>query len=203
MDQLILVLASVAHMPLTLGGILFAASVANTIFPPVPIEATMVFAGYLVSQGHASLPAIVIPVIAGMSLGGIAIFELARWFGVTYFERGIFTRLMPPALYQRALASVRRYGVWALFAAKMIPGMYFCALVGIGLFRMKTGPAYAGIIASNVVAVAALTYLGYLAGEHWRSMFFRYGALAAGAAGLLLAGFIFVQWVQARAKKQL
>lgn len=203
MDQLILVLASVATMPLTLGVILFGAAVANTVFPPVPIEAAMVFAGYLVSQGHASLPAIVVPVIAGMSLGGIAIFELARWCGVRYFEHGIFKRLMTPALHQRTSSVVKRYGVGALFAAKMIPGMYFCALVCVGVFRMGTGAAYAGIIASNVAAVAALTYLGYLAGEHWRSMFFRYGALAAGAAGLLLAGFIVVQWAQARAQKQL
>lgn len=201
MDQLIATLAGAASLPIALYATLFTAAAASSFFPPVPMEAGMVFAGYLVSRGYASLPAVVIPVVAGMSLGGIAVFEIARRFGSVYFERAVFARLMPPALYLRTLSVVRRYGVWALFVAKAIPGMYFCALVCIGLFRMGTGAAYAGIIASNCVVVTALACLGFFAAEHWQSVFFRYGAAAAGAAGLLLAGFIFAQWVQARAKQ--
>ncbi|MFH1369015.1 MAG: DedA family protein [Elusimicrobiota bacterium] len=150
--------------------LLFFASLANTFFPPVPVEAATLAAGYMASIGHGSLLVVIISTTSGMFLGGMALYHLARVYGSSFLEKPPFNRLINRQSYDKASLWFQKYGVWALFLGKLVPGMNFCALVCSGILKLETKKAVFGILASNLFFFCAIALSGMLAGDRVRQI---------------------------------
>jgi membrane protein DedA with SNARE-associated domain len=77
MDVFLSQVYCIANDPVSLFWLLFFSSLGNNIFPPIPIEFGTVFAGYLASKGHGTLPVIIAGTASGMILGSLLLFAAA------------------------------------------------------------------------------------------------------------------------------
>lgn len=185
------------HAP-ALGTLLFAMGIGNSFFPPIPLEAAVVFAGYLAATGHGSLAVIMAAATAGTILGNIGLYALSRSYGDRILTNRFFGRFIRRSYYDRMARWFHSYGAGALLLGKFIPGMHFCAVVCGGVLKLRAGRAVGAIVVSNVLMIAAVAYAGYIARGNWRR------ALAvvnsAGIAGALAVAALAAAAVMAYRK---
>jgi membrane protein DedA with SNARE-associated domain len=60
---------------------------AETVFPPIPSEAVLPLAGYLVERGEFSYVLVLLTSTAGSVLGAMVLYEAARHGGRPFAER--------------------------------------------------------------------------------------------------------------------
>ncbi len=175
--------------PVTLFALMCLASLGNTFFPPVPIELGTVFGGYLAAEGHGALAVIITATALGSTLGNVLVYYLARKYGMALLKRKPFHTVFRNGLYVRSVAWFRKYGIGALFLAKYVPGMHFCAVVAAGVLRLRALKAVPGILGSNIVSFGLFAVLGYAVESHWRKAYAAMAGistLAAAAAAVIL-----------------
>jgi membrane protein DedA with SNARE-associated domain len=200
-DQLLQTIFAIADNGTALFWLMFAASLANTFFPPIPIEFATVFAGYLVSAGHGDIPVIISATVAGMTLGSVAVYYLARIYGTPLFARPPFDRIVKKDTYDRAAAWFEAYGIGTLFLAKFVPGMNFVAIVCAGILRFGQTKAVAGIFASNLFVFALLAFIGKTAGERWQDVYRLLGKAGGVIAVVVILLLLALLFFRSRIKK--
>lgn len=166
-----------ADNPVLLFIIMFVSGLGNMFFPPIPIEAGTVFAGYLVSIGHASIIIIITATSTGMFLGSLLLYVLAKKFSESIFSQKPFSKLITKKSYERMRLWFEKYGVWSLFAAKFVPGMNFCAVFCTGVLKLSKTKTVLGLLASNLLFFSLLTLAGKYAGENWEQVYKFFGKL--------------------------
>jgi len=91
----------------------------------------------------------------------------------------------------------RKYGIWSLFSAKVIPGMAFCSVLCCGTFKLSWKKAIMGIAGSNFVQFTCLIFLGKLAGEHWEEAFTQFNRIGyLTLAGLIVIVFLILIYIK-------
>jgi membrane protein DedA with SNARE-associated domain len=160
--------------PVYLFLLLFAASLLNTFFPPVPVEAATFAAAYLASNGHGSVPVIFLSTLSGMFLGGFALYYLSAIYGCAIIEKKPFNKLINRKSYEKGEAWFQKYGVWILFLGKIVPGMTFVAVICCGVLRLSSKKAALGIFFSNLLYFGAIVAGGLFAGDPLRSLVSRF-----------------------------
>lgn len=171
MDVFLSQVYCIANDPVSLFWLLFFSSLGNNIFPPIPIEFGTVFAGYLASKGHGTLPVIIAGTASGMILGSLLLYAAARVYGPPLLNSASFQKVLRREQYDRAAQWFHKYGVWTFFVAKFAPGMNLCAVLCAGILKLDAGRAGAGIIASNLLVFAGLAFLGKSVGENWQAAY--------------------------------
>lgn len=154
----------------------FLAGIGNIFFPPIPVEMAAAAAGYLVSTGHGIIPVIIVAPTLGMFSGSVLLYSLAKIRGPEILETRLFRRFVNKKIFDHAVIWFDRYGIWALFLGKLVPGMNFCAVLASGILRMPTAKAYTGFALSNLAAFVLLAYAGKTAGDHWKEAYEIIGA---------------------------
>jgi membrane protein DedA with SNARE-associated domain len=188
LEDLLAYLLNLADNPFTLFAVLFTGALVNTFFPPVPIELGTVFAGYLSSEGHGSMLVIISATTLGMFTGSVIFYRLIKTYGMSILKKPFFARLINEKLIGRTEVWLEKYGALALIAAKLIPGMYFCAVIGSALLSLKKSRLYAGFFLASLAGFTIHAFAGKLAGENWRSV---YAALGE-TGGLLIAAVLLI-----------
>ena len=137
---------------------------------PIPDETMMVFAGYLVSQGHLHPVATVVVAFLGSVSGITCSYLIGRTLGLGFIHKwGRYIRVT-----DQRLATVHRWfdrvGHWALFIGYYIAGVrHFTAVVaGTSSLEFRSFAAYA--YSGALVWVCTFLGLGYYFGEHWREV---------------------------------
>lgn len=138
----------------------------ENVFPPIPSEVIMPFAGYLAASGDFSFVSVVIAGTIGSAAGAF----LWYWIGTLVSEarmRRVIARhgrwlTISEQDLDRSLAWFRRNGGKAVFLGRMVPGVRTLISVPAGMTRMPLLPflLYTGL--GSLIWTAALTVLGYL-----------------------------------------
>jgi membrane protein DedA with SNARE-associated domain len=177
---------------LGLGGV-FVLMLLDCACIPIPSEVTMLFAGFGVSRGDFSLPA----VVAVGTLGNLVGSQLA--YAVGFFGRAKLLERHPRLLLvhggalDRAQRWFDRYGSIAVLFSRILPLARSYISLPAGFGRMPFGRFSLFTLLGCLPWVLALAALGELAGRdwtHWKDQL-RYvdyavvAAMAAGAAVLL------------------
>ena len=157
--------------------LLFVLSFANVFFPPVPIETIGVFVGYLSGAGHGNPVVMWLALSSGVALGSMLLFLLACAKGGYLLKVGFVQRQVTPTRLERAKRWFRRYGVWTIFASKLVPGMSLVTIIASGLLGMAREHALPSILAANSLYFAAALALGRVMGEEWQDVT-RWGKMA-------------------------
>ncbi len=150
-----------------LWGILFAVAALNLFLPPIPLESITLFLGYLSGRGHGSLWLLIVATTGGMTASSLLLYYLARHYGEAMVFKTPLKKLISQAAYQRATGWFEKYGIYALFIGKLIPGMSFCSVLCSGLLHLsplRSGGAFFG---SNLLFFGSLALLGRLFGAEW------------------------------------
>jgi membrane protein DedA with SNARE-associated domain len=175
---------------------------------PVPEESILVLSGYLAWRGDLKLPLVIAVGIASAAAGDIAGYWIGRNYGHAALDRYRHSMMVKPERLDSVWRFVNRYGAFAVFAARFIPGLRFMAgpLAGAAGMRPKVFvPAnLLGAIVYVPWAVGIGYGLGYGLGEYaerLRHVFggVEYVVLIVTATGVLLVlGWRVLRTIRAR-----
>lgn len=90
---------------------------------PVPEEATFITAGYLVSLGNGTLGKMIATGVAGVLLGDICLFFLARNYGQTILRLWPFRIMFSEKVLSKTKAFFEKHGDTAVFLAGFFAGI--------------------------------------------------------------------------------
>jgi membrane protein DedA with SNARE-associated domain len=191
------VVNAVAGLPaLLLYLVIVAWLIAESAAVPLPCEAILLFAGFLVGLGHLSLPAAWIASVAG-TLGGAS---LAWWIARRFGPAGVRSVgryvLLTPSRLAAAEGFFRRRGAATILVARLTPVVRTVISYPAGLAAMPYRPFLLTTALGCALYNGLILLLGRAAGQHWLELFTRFHtpAIAVGIAVLVAAiGLLFVE----------
>lgn len=142
---------------------IFAATLIESTFVPVPAEVTMVPAGMLAAQGELNYWAALISGAAGVLAGSIINYWVGLRFGRALLLRyGRYIFIKPDFLEKTELFFVR-YGRLAVFMGRLLPGIkHYIAFVA-GIARMKFAPFVTYTAFGGLIWIWILLQVGFMA----------------------------------------
>ena len=119
---------------------IFMLMVIENIFPPIPSELIMPFAGYAAADGQLNTLGVVIAGVLGSVLGTLVWYLAARMLGIERFRRlcNFFGRVatISERDIDMAVDWFDRYGMWAVLIGRLIPAIRTLISVPAGLAAM-------------------------------------------------------------------
>ncbi len=151
---------------------IFLLMVVENIFPPIPSELIMPFAGYVAANGDLNAIGVLAAGTLGSLVGTSAWYVVARVMGLERFtwlcnKLGRIATLSEDDI-DKAHHWFERYGGWAVFIGRLIPAIRTLISVPAGLAAMPFGRFLAISAVGTLIWTALLTAAGYLlqAGYH-------------------------------------
>ena len=146
---------------------LLSVMLIENLFPPIPSEAVLPLAGFLVERGSMALGPALLASTAGSVLGAFILYSLGRWGGRPVLLRwGGLLRLDEPQL-DRADDWFDTHGPKLVFWCRMLPLARSVISVPAGASEMPIGTflllTTLGSLIWNIVLIGA----GMLVGENW------------------------------------
>jgi membrane protein DedA with SNARE-associated domain len=155
---------------------------------PIPSEATMLFAGFNVSNGRYSLLAAVLVGVAANVVGSWIAYAVGYYGRLELLERHHVFHVSKESI-GRAERWFERWGSWAVFFSRMLPIVRTFISLPAGVARMPFWRFTLLTFAGCVPWVFMLAFVGKQAGDnwdHWKDNlhYLDYAVLAAIVAGL-------------------
>ncbi len=144
---------------------------AENVFPPIPSELVMPFAGFLAARGELTLWGVLAAGTAGSVAGALVLYAAGQWAGErvlrTLIERWGRWLLVSTADLDRALAVFERYGLPAVFFARLMPIVRSLISIPAGMRRMAPRPFVALTLAGTLLWNGLMTGVGFVLGARW------------------------------------
>ena len=160
----------------------------------IPSEAIAPFAGYLVSEGKMSFLAAVSAGVLGNLAGSWAAYFIGLWGGrELWFHYGRYVGVRQHHLHL-AEKWFEKYGEFTVFVSRCLPVVRTFISFPAGTARMNFAKFTFYTLLGCIPWVSALTYFGYVLGEHWEriGIFLHYLDYAVVVA--LVAGALYLIW---------
>ena len=143
---------------------LLAMTFVESSVVPLPLEATLIPAGYLVQQGKmAFIPALMISVI-GTVVGSYLNYWMAKHFGRSLFIRYGKFLMMNDAKLGRLEQFFVEHGAMSTFTGRLLPGLRHYIALPAGLARMHLPKFIFYTALGGLVLSGILLGLGYFIG---------------------------------------
>ena len=179
-------------------GIVLVMAIEN-IFPPIPSEAVLPFAGALSARGELDFWGAVAAGTAGSLLGAVVLYAIG------YFAREAGVRRLVAAYgkyvfvsetdLDRGAAWFERYGEAVIFFGRLIPIIRSIISVPAGYTRMNFGRFILFTTLGTALWSLILTYVGHLLGENWEDIkTFMEPYQNATLVALVLIVAVFIGW---------
>ena len=146
----------------------------ENVFPPIPSEVVMPFAGFLVGRGELSFVGVWIAGTIGSVLGAIILYYVGMWLGDAVI-RGFLRRygkwiMTSEADYNRALRIFERYGNIVVFFGRLIPLVRSIISIPAGANHMPLPRFLLFTTLGAAIWSGALAYAGVVLGENWEQI---------------------------------
>jgi membrane protein DedA with SNARE-associated domain len=174
----------------------FVLMVLESACIPVPSEATMLFAGFNVSDGQYSL-------LAAVAVGSVANLVgswIAYWVGyagrVDVLEKHGKKLHIKKSHLETADRWFEKYGDWIVLVTRMLPIIRTFISLPAGVARMPFWRFSALTLIGCIPWVLMLTYIGKEAGDNWESWkdSLHYFDYFVAACIVIAAIYFFVKW---------
>jgi membrane protein DedA with SNARE-associated domain len=129
---------------------------------PVPEEAILMLAGYLVWEGKLLLPIVLAVGILSAIIGDNLGYWIGRRYGREAIQRYGHWILATPARMEYIEGVVARYGALAVFAARFLPGLRFLAGPTAGATGLRPASFFAANVLGASIYAPVAVGLGYL-----------------------------------------
>ena len=151
---------------LGLAGI-FLLMLAESACIPIPSEATMLFAGFSVSEGHYSLLAITIAGVAGNLVGSWISYGVGYYGRMELVERHAHKLHIKPSHVEWADRWFARYGEPTVFFARLLPIIRTFISLPAGIARMPFVRFTVFTLLGCIPWVFLLGFIGDQVGHNW------------------------------------
>lgn len=163
----------------------------ENLFPPIPSELVMPFAGFLVAEGQFSFWAAVLAGTTGSVAGALVIYYIGMWANeplIRAFVRryGRYFMLSEQDI-DRALGVFERHGEIIVFVGRLIPLIRSLISLPAGMQRMPLPRFLVFTALGSALWTALLSGAGVMLGENWEQVLHyvdRYQNLTLAALGL-------------------
>lgn len=151
-------------------GLVFIVLVEN-LFPPIPSEIVLPFAGFMTAQGALTLPGAVLAATMGSVLGAIALYWVGLWFGreriYAIVERYGRILTISTADVQKTEDWFGKYGPLTVFFCRMVPVMRSLISIPAGLVQMRMPMFIFYTTVGSLIWNLVLVGLGAILGTAW------------------------------------
>ena len=170
----------------------FAGALAafENIFPPFPSDIIVAFTVFLAARAGAPFYAPAAAVWIGNTLGAM----LMYYVGLRYGSLVLLEKLEHYAgksAGQKLQAMHARYGVFALFLSRFIPGIRAVVPPFAGAMRLPAWQVFVSMFIAGGLWYCFISYLAYEAGENWSTLAGHIGT-AARVIGFVAIGIAVV-----------
>jgi membrane protein DedA with SNARE-associated domain len=165
---------------------LFALMVAECVFPPMPSEAILPFAGFLIGEGRMSFPLALGASTAGSVVGNLALYLAARHGGRAVVLRHGRRVGCPPERLARLEMWTERWGGLTVLGGRAVPLVRSAVSVPAGLGRYPLGRFLLLTTAGAAVWNGTLLAVGWALDDAWHQVETVLGPASAVVVVLLL-----------------
>ncbi len=167
---------------------------------PIPSEATMLFAGFNVANGHYSLVAITVAGVLGNLVGSWVAYGVGYYGRIELLEKHGRWLHISPKQVARADRWFARYGAITVLGTRMLPLVRTFISLPAGVARMPFWRFTVLTLVGCIPWVFALGLIGDLAKANWRTykhdlQYLDYAVLAAVAIGIV---WLLIRWRRGR-----
>jgi membrane protein DedA with SNARE-associated domain len=148
---------------------IFALMVAESACIPIPSEATLLFAGFNVSEGHYSLLAVVATGVAANLVGSWIAYAVGYYGRIDILEKHGRKLHIKPSHLAWADRWFERYGSATVFFSRMLPVIRTFISLPAGVARMPFWRFTLLTVAGCIPWVLLLTFVGQQVGARWTS----------------------------------
>src|SRR3954464_5275840 len=168
---------------------------------PIPSEATMLFAGFNVSDHHYSLFAAVAVGSAANLVGSWIAYAIGYYGRVDVLEKHGRKLHIKPSHLAWADRWFEKYGSWTVFLTRMLPIIRTFISLPAGVARMPFWRFTVLTVAGCIPWIFMLALIGREVGDHWTSWkdSLHYVDYLVIVAVLLVLVWLVVRWRQRRA----
>ncbi len=157
--------------PTAVYAVIGALAAIENVFPPVPADTAVAIGAILSTGGPISAWTVfLVTWVANVGMAAV-VYMMARTAGRAFFRGPLGSRLLRPPALQRLELLYGRYGTWAIFFSRFIPGVRavvppFAGVANLGAVRtlvpltVASGLWYGGLTLVAVIAVRNLSQLG-------------------------------------------
>ncbi len=178
---------------------------AENLFPPIPSELVMPFAGFIVGKGEMNLVAVMVAGTIGAVLGALALYYIGMWADETIIRRFIRRYgkffFISEADIDKTLAFFEKRGEIVVFTGRLIPLVRSLISIPAGMNRMPLGRFLLWTTFGSLIWNGILTYAGIVLGSKWEDVLGlvdRYEKVALGLIAVAGIWFIASRVVKAR-----
>lgn len=181
----------------------------ENLFPPIPSEVVMPYAGFLSADGYFSLPGAIVAGTTGSVLGAIALYYIGLLAGEPlvrpFFRNYGKWFLLSEADLDKALATFTKHGDVMVFTGRVIPLIRSLISLPAGMNRMPLLRFLALTTVGSAIWTTLLTVAGYFLGANWEvveGFISQYQKVVLALIALGVIYFVFTRVRGNRAKGQ-
>jgi len=142
----------------------------ENLFPPIPSELILPFAGFLVARGELGFLPVLVASTAGSLFGALVLYALGRWGGRNLILRyGRFLRVKEADL-DRAEGWFDRYDEWVVLFGRMVPGVRSVVSIPAGMLGTPLVRFVLLTTAGSAAWNALLLGAGWYLGDNWQQI---------------------------------
>ena len=182
----------------------FVLMVLESACIPIPSEATMLFAGFNVAEGHYSLLAATLVASVANLVGSWIAYGVGRAGRVDLIERHGRKLGISPKHLATADRWFERHGDATVFFTRLLPIVRTFISLPAGVARMPFWRFSVLTLAGCIPWMLMLTFIGVQVGERWRSWqeYLHYVDYAVVAAIVLGAIYLVARWWRDRRQRR-
>lgn len=172
----------------------------ENVFPPIPSELIMPFAGYVAASGELSVFGVMVSGVAGSLLGTSVWYLAARLLGIERFRKlcnffGRVATITEPDI-DMAVRWFDRYGVWAVLLGRLIPAIRTLISVPAGLAAMPIWKFLAISLVGTTIWTGLLTAAGLVLHEGYHAVEAYVDPVSTGVVVLCVVIYLyrFITW---------
>jgi membrane protein DedA with SNARE-associated domain len=177
---------------------IFLLTVAEAACIPIPIEATMMFAGFAVanpggsaSHHHLTLAGVVLAGVLGNLVGSWVAYGVGRAGRLELVERHGRWLHLKPSHIEWADHWFARYGDVAVFVSRMVPVVRTFISLPAGIARMPFLRFTLLTVAGCLPFILALALAGHALGSDWTSVRKAFEYVDYAVAALVVVGIVY------------
>lgn len=176
MSDIIEFFAGLAERLITLFGYpgITIATFLENLFPPMPSELIVPFAGFQAASGELGLVGIVLASTIGSVGGALVLYAVGAWWGEGPIRRLIrrYGRyvLLTEGDLDKVLSLFEHHGSGIVLFGRLIPGLRSYISIPAGMRRMPLGRFILFTTLGTGTWSAIMAYAGYMLGENWNEV---------------------------------
>lgn len=179
----------------------------ENIFPPIPSEVILSFAGFATHHSQMTVPLVVIASTIGAVLGAIILYWIGTLLNEERLEK-IFKHKLFKMLgfkkgdVKKAINWFNKYGTGAIFYGRCIPVIRSLISIPAGTAKVKFSKFLLYTTLGSLIWNMILVSLGSYMGENWQTIVNIFEEYSLVAAGFILIALIYfsTKWYKQKIK---